>query len=71
MSLLETLFPDKKKPKIVKTFDFKPQTDITAYELSLLMKFFVNKRPYDQLEKEVNDLPDNVKRHIKIISNEQ
>lgn len=41
--------------------EFKPQPDITAYELAILLPYFLGKALY---RKQFDEMPENARRHL-------
>jgi hypothetical protein len=55
-------FPDGNTQQL---YEFSPQEDITAYELSLLLPLFNKKRSLKEVKDKLDLMPDNIWRHIK------
>ena len=55
--------------KVIKRYQFNPQSDITAYELALLMPLLVPNgwKTLEILGEQIGKLPPEVKRHINVI----
>lgn len=54
-------------PRKSRTFRYKPQEDITAYEVALMVEFIGTALSQGDLEQAYERLPDAARRHLEIV----
>ena len=57
-------------PKTVRSYNFNPQPDITAYELALLLPLLRTRhvRTMEEMGEKLSKMPPEIMRHIRIVT---